>query len=46
MHLHFDADLTTFRPTFRMDGQSKILGPIAPGKGSNMLSPYIQLGAR
>jgi HK97 family phage major capsid protein len=46
MHLYFDADLTAFRTTFRMDGQSKIVNPIAPAKGSNSLSPYIQLGAR
>ena len=46
MHLYFDADLTAFRTTFRMDGQSKIVNPIAPAKGSNSLSPYIQLAAR
>ena len=46
MHLYFDADLTAFRTTFRMDGQSKIANPIAPAKGSNTLSPYIQLAAR
>lgn len=46
MHLYFDADLTAFRTTFRMDGQSKIAAPIAPAKGSNALSPYIQLAAR
>ena len=46
MHLYFDADLTAFRTTFRMDGQSKITSPISPAKGNNTLSPYIQLGAR
>jgi HK97 family phage major capsid protein len=46
MHLYFDADLTAFRTTFRMDGQSKIQNPIAPAKGANALSPYIQLAAR
>jgi HK97 family phage major capsid protein len=46
MHLYFDADMTAFRTTFRMDGQSKISNPIAPAKGSNSLSPYIQLAAR
>jgi HK97 family phage major capsid protein len=46
MHLYFDADLTAFRTTFRMDGQSKIAAPIAPAKGSTTLSPFIQLGAR
>jgi HK97 family phage major capsid protein len=46
MHLYFDADLTAFRTTFRMDGQPKIAQPISPAKGSNTLSPFIQLGAR
>lgn len=46
MHLYFDADLTAFRTTFRMDGQSKIAAAINPAKGSNTLSPYVQLGAR
>ncbi len=46
MHLYFDADLTAFRTTFRMDGQSKITSAISPAKGSNTLSPFIQLGAR
>ena len=46
MHLYFDADLTAFRTTFRMDGQSKIAAPITPAKGSSSLSPFVQLGAR
>jgi HK97 family phage major capsid protein len=46
MHLYFDADLTAFRTTFRMDGQSKIAAPITPAKGSTTLSPFVQLGAR
>lgn len=46
MHLYFDSDLTAFRTTFRMDGQSKLAAPIAPAKGSTTLSPFIQLGAR
>lgn len=46
MHLYFDADLTAFRTTFRMDGQSKITSAITPAKGSTTMSPYIQLGAR
>ena len=46
MHLYFDADLTAFRTTFRMDGQPKIVAPISPAKGSNTLSPFIQLGSR
>lgn len=46
MHLYFDSDLTAFRTTFRMDGQSKIAAPIAPAKGAATMSPFIQLGAR
>jgi len=46
MHLYFDADLTAFRTTFRMDGQSKIANAIDPAKGSSKLSPFIQLAAR
>lgn len=46
MHLYFDSDLTAFRTTFRMDGQSKIAAPIAPAKGNATLSPFVQLGAR
>jgi HK97 family phage major capsid protein len=46
MHLYFDADATAFRTTFRMDGQSKISAAIAPAKGTNKLSPFVQLGAR
>ena len=46
MHLYFDADLTAFRTTFRMDGQSKIASTIDPAKGSSKLSPFIQLAAR
>jgi HK97 family phage major capsid protein len=46
MHLYFDSDLTAFRTTFRMDGQSKISAPISPAKGSASMSPFIQLGAR
>lgn len=46
MHLYFDADATAFRTTFRVDGQPTIVNPIAPAKGTNNLSPFIQLGAR
>ena len=46
MHLYFDADLTAFRTTFRMDGQPKIVAPINPAKGSSTLSPFIQLASR
>ena len=46
MHLYFDADATAFRAVFRVDGQPKIVAPIAQAKGVNLLSPFIQLGAR
>jgi HK97 family phage major capsid protein len=46
MHLYFDADATAFRTTFRVDGQSKISAAISPAKGTNKLSPFVQLGAR
>lgn len=46
MHLYFDADATAFRTTFRIDGQSKISAAITPAKGTNKLSPFVQLGAR
>ncbi|WP_316150442.1 phage major capsid protein [Cupriavidus sp. BIC8F] len=46
MHLYFDADATAFRATFRVDGQPKIVNPIAQAKGSNTLSPFLLLGAR
>lgn len=46
MHLYFDADATAFRATFRIDGQPEILNPINPAKGSNTMSPFVQLGAR
>lgn len=46
MHLYFDADATAFRATFRVDGQPKIVQPITQAKGSNTLSPFIQLQAR
>ena len=46
MHLYFDADATAFRMIFRMDGQPKISKPISPAKGSNKMSPFLQLQAR
>ena len=46
MHLYFDADATAFRTIFRMDGQSKIAAPISPAKGTNKMSPFLQLAAR
>jgi HK97 family phage major capsid protein len=46
MHLYFDADVTAFRATFRMDGGSKIAAGITQAKGSKTLSPFLQLQAR
>ena len=47
MHLYFDADALAFRTTFRMDGQPKIIAPIAQAKaGANTLSPFVVLAAR
>jgi HK97 family phage major capsid protein len=46
MHLYFDADATAFRMLFRVDGQPKISKQISPAKGSNKLSPFLQLQAR
>lgn len=46
MHLYFDADAVAFRATFRIDGTPKITAPVSPAKGSNTLSPFVQLEAR
>jgi len=46
MHLYFDADATAFRALFRVDGQPKIVNQITQAKGTNKLSPFVQLGAR
>lgn len=46
MHLYFDADATAFRAIFRLDGQSKIAAAVSPAKGSDTLSPFIQLATR
>lgn len=46
MHLYFDADATAFRALFRVDGQPKLAAQITQAKGSNKLSPFVQLGAR
>ena len=46
MHLYFDADAMAFRVTFRLDGSPKISTAITPAKGSNPLSPFLQLQAR
>lgn len=46
MHLYFDADAVAFRATFRIDGQPKLASAVSPAKGSNTLSPFVQLEAR
>jgi len=46
MHLYFDADATAFRSIFRVDGQPKIAAQISPFKGSNKMSPFLQLQNR
>jgi HK97 family phage major capsid protein len=46
VHLYFDADATAFRAIFRVDAQPKIAAPVTQAKGSNTLSPFIQLAAR
>ena len=46
MHLYFDADVTAFRATFRIDAQPKIATPVTQAKGANSLSAFIQLAAR
>jgi HK97 family phage major capsid protein len=46
MHLYFDADATAFRAIFRVDGQPKIVAQITQAKGSNALSPFVQLASR
>lgn len=46
MHLYFDADAMAFRVTFRVDGAPKIAAAISQAKGSNTLSPFVQLQNR
>lgn len=46
MHIYFDQDLTAYRTIFRLDGQPKISAQISPNKGSNKMSPFLQLQAR
>lgn len=46
MHLYFDAAAVAFRVMFRVDGAPKLAAPISQAKGSNTLSPFVQLGAR
>ncbi len=46
IHLFFDADVTAFRVTFKLDGQPKIVSPMGQAHGAATLSPFIQLAAR
>lgn len=46
MHLYFDADATAFRSIFRVDGLPKITQQISPAKGTNKMSPFLQLQNR
>jgi HK97 family phage major capsid protein len=46
IHFYFDSDVITCRTTFRVDGAPKISAPLAQAKGSNTLSPFVQLAAR
>lgn len=46
MHLYFDADLTAFRATFRVDGQPTFKGTVAQARGAQAQSPYVTLAAR
>lgn len=46
MHLYFDAGLSAFRMTFRVDGQPAINSSISPANGSNSLSPFVFLAER
>jgi HK97 family phage major capsid protein len=46
MHLYFDADVTAYRTTFRIDGKPKIAAQISPANGTNKMSPFLKLQAR
>jgi HK97 family phage major capsid protein len=46
LHLYFDADAAAYRARFRVDGQPKIIAPIAQARGGRTLSPFVELGAR
>lgn len=46
VHLYFDADATAYRTIFRVDGLPKLTQQISPAKGSNKMSPFLQLQAR
>ena len=45
-HLWFDYDMTAFRMTFRIDGQSMVRQAITPPNSSVTRSPFVRLAAR
>lgn len=46
IHLKFDYNQTCFRFVYRFDGQPKWTSALTPYKGSNTVSPFINLAAR
>lgn len=46
MHLWFDYDMTAFRATFRVDGQSVVRSAVTPPNSAVTRSPFVQLAAR
>jgi len=46
LHVRFIYDEAAFRITYRVDGQPIWEAPLTPHKGSNTLSPFVQLATR
>ncbi|MBW2086989.1 MAG: phage major capsid protein, partial [Deltaproteobacteria bacterium] len=46
IHVRFVYDETTFRFTYRLDGQTIWEAPLTPHKGGSTLSPFVTLAAR
>lgn len=46
IHVRFIYDESAFRITYRCDGQPIWESPLTPKKGSNTLSPFVQLATR
>jgi HK97 family phage major capsid protein len=46
IHVQFMTDETTFRFVYRVDGEPVWNAPLTPAKGTNTLSPFVQLQAR
>lgn len=46
IHLKFDYNQTTFRFTWRFDGQPRWKTSLTPFKGTNKVSPYVNLATR